>query len=199
MLKYEIYRIEEDQAVLESVRELKPTDYEQLKEIQKLDKKPDSEIFVGAIGSESVWALKKPKRPGLAKLTDELVLKCFKLRANERLSSFKIARQIGIEDGVPVSQESIDKVLKRVTYADVIIPQELLDQIENQKIVRKKRTSIREEDKPKIIELHDRGHGLSGRQISQMDEFNYSDVTINRFLQRELGFMVNGVRESGQK
>ena len=198
MLKYEIYRIEEDQAVLESVRELKPTDYEQLKEVQKLDRKPDSEIFVGAIGSDSVWALKKPKRPGLAKLTDELVLKCFRLRADERLSSFKIARKIGIEDNVVVSPESVDKVLKRVTYTDVIVPQELIDRISDQKVTRKKRTSITEEDKPKILELHNRGHGLSGRQISQMEEFDYSDVTINRFLQKEQGFMVNGVRTLGK-
>lgn len=199
MLKYEIYRIEEDRAVLDSIREIEPNDVVGLKEVQKLDKKPNSEVFINAIGLNSIEALTKRKRPGLAKLSDELVLKCFKLRAKKRLSNFKIARQLWQDDKVTVSPESIDKVLKRITYTDVIVPQELIDQISIQKVERKKRSAITDLDKKKILKLHDCGKGLTGRQISQMEEFDYSDVTINKFLRNELGFMVNGVRSSGIK
>ena len=197
MLKYEVYRIEDDQAILDSTCEFEIGNDEAMKIVQVFEK--NSEFYVKACNEDSIWELKKPKRPGLSKLTDELVLKCFKLRDEERLSAFLIARRLWQENQVTVSPESIDKVLKRKTYADVMVPQELLDRISNQKPTRKKRTAIREEDKPKILELHDRGNGLTGRQISQMDEFNYSDVTINRFLRNTLGFMVNGVRSAGIK
>lgn len=194
MLKYEVYRIEDDQAVLDSICEFEANNMDGMKVVQIFDKNP--EFYVKACNEDSIWELKKPKRPGLAKLTDVLVLKCFKLRADERLSPFLIAQRLWKEDQITVSAESIDKVLKRKTYADVPIPQELLDRMASQKVTRKKRAAITEEDKIKILKLHDNGNGLTGRQISQMDEFNYSDVAINRFLRNKLGFMVDGVRNA---
>ena len=197
MLKYEVYRIEDDHAVLDSICEFETNNPDGMKIVRMFDKNPD--FYVRACDADSIWELKKPKRPGLAKLTDDLVLKCFQLKAQEQLSSLLISRRLYKDDDITVSPESIDKVLKRKTYADVVIPQELLDRISIQKSTRKKRTAITEEDKKKILKLHDCGNGLTGRQISQMDEFDYSDVTINRFLRNELGFMVNGVRSSGTK
>ena len=60
----------------------------------------------------------------------------------------------------------------------VAVPDELIKGINERRVVRKKRNAISEEDKVKILKLHDGGNGLSGREISRMEEFNYSDVTI---------------------
>ena len=87
------------------------------------------------------------------------------------------------------------QVLARKTYADVAVPNELIEGVDKRKVSRKKRNAISEEDEVKILELHDGGNGLSGREISRMKEFDYSDATINKMLRKELGFIeANGVR-----
>lgn len=184
MYKYEVYRIEDDRAILDSVCEFDEYNEDAMKIVHIFDKNP--EFYVLACNENSIWELRKPKRPGLAKLTDRLVLEVFELRAKEQLSAALIARRLYENHGIFVSGESIDKVLKRKTYSDVIVPQELLDQIAIKKVSRKKRSSITEEHGIEILELSK--SGLSGRQISQMDKYDYADATINKFIRKKLGF-----------
>ena len=195
MIKYAVYELQDDEAVLTETIELDEDDMETMKRVVKLHKDPKT--YVWPMNEDCIWPLIKPKRRGLAKLTDKLVVKIFRLRADEGLSPFVIGARLSTEDKVVMSAESVSNVLDRKTYADVDIPQELMDKIESRKVVRKKRKPITPEHKKEILELHDGGNGMSGREISRLPQYPYSDTAINKFLRNELGFMENnGVRQS---
>ena len=191
MLKYLVFKFDGQEVQLD--RELSLRTLYRFPRIQVLEK--DKAYYVWPMYEGHIWPLIKPNRRGAAKLSDDLVVKIFELRANEGLSPFVIGSRLHKENQVVVSTESIANVLARKTYADVAVPDELIKGINERRVVRKKRNAISEEDKVKILKLHDGGNGLSGREISRMEEFSYSDVTINKMLRKELGFIeANGVR-----
>ncbi len=193
MLKYHVYRFDGQEVVLDQELEFEESDTESLKKVRDLEK--DKKYYVWPMYEDHIWPLIKPKRRGAAKLSDDLVIKIFELRSNEGLSPFIIGSRLHKENQIVVSAESVANVLARKTYADVAVPDELIEGVDNRKVVRKKRNPISEEDKVKILALHDGGNGLSGREISRMDEFNYSDTAINKMLRSQLGFIeANGVR-----
>ena len=198
MIKYEVYKYENDEAVLVETIEADEDDIDTMKRVAKLHK--DSKTYVQPLSEDGIWPMVRPQRRGKAKLSDKHVVKIFRLRAEEALSSYVIGARLSSEDEVVVSAESIDNVLKRKTYADVDIPQEFLDEIEGRKVKRQKRHSITPEHKREMLELHDGGRGLSGREISRLPQYPYSSDVINRMFRNELGFMEpNGLRHKYNK
>ena len=194
MLKYSIYTMTETEFKHLEVIEVDEDDMEGLRKVINLNK--DKSFYVWPMSEDYIWPLVKPKRRGAAKLSDRIIIKIFELRAKEGLSPFVIGSRLYEEDQIVVSAQSIANVLARKTYVDVAIDDQLLEDVSNRMVVRKKRNAITEEDKPKILELHSGGNGLSGREISRRPEFNYSDATINKFLRDELGFIeANGLRQ----
>lgn len=193
MLKYEIFDVTEDEAKLNTTIDMDINDLIAMKRLRKVDKDPS--YYVRPLDTESIYYLKRPQRRGNSKLSDEHIVKIFRLKAEENLSAFLIGVRLSTEDKVEVSIEAIRNVLARNTYANVEIPSEFMDKVGSAVgTARKKRKSITAEDKPKILKLHDNGNGLSGKQISNMEEFSYSDTTINKFLRKELGYMRDGTR-----
>ena len=186
MLKYAIYRYEDDGAVLVETLELDEDDVENLKKVAKLHK--SSKTYVYPMNENGIWPLIKPGRRGASKLSDNHVIKIFELRADEGLSPFVIGSRLFSDHGVIVSGESVANVLARKTYADVDVPQELLDGVASRKVVRKKRNPITPEHKREIIELYDDGNGLGGTEIARLPQFPYTGATINTFLRKQFGY-----------
>ena len=186
MYKYGIYKYNDEETVLVETIEIDEDDIEGLKNISKLDK--DSSTYVWPMDEDSIWALIKPKRRGAAKLSDKMVIKIFQLRADDGLSPFVIGSKLCSEDKIIVSAESVANVLSRKTYADVEVPQDLLDRVADRKVVRKRRKSITPEHKKEIIKLYDNGNGMGGQEMSRLPQLPYSATAINTFLRKEFGF-----------
>lgn len=194
MLKYEIYDITDDDAKLNSVVEIETSDSISIRRLCQIDK--DEKFYIRPVDAQSIYFLKRSQRRGNSKLSDDHIVKIFRLKANENLSAFKISVRLKDEDDIVASTTTIENVLMRRTYRNVVIPDELIKKIDSNQMgsVRKRRKSISPEDKHKILKLYDNGNGLSCKKISQMDDFDYSDTTITTFVRKELGYMRDGKR-----
>ena len=115
MLKYLVFKFDGQEVQLDQELEFEENDIESLKKVRDLEK--DKAYYVWPMYEGHIWPLIKPNRRGAAKLSDDLVVKIFELRANEGLSPFVIGSRLHKENQVVVSTESIANVLARKTYA----------------------------------------------------------------------------------